>query len=159
MLEGVARKDAAFATLLEIVEEQKQIEPNKFMFFDGALEEIKIKGFEQLMMLSLHNGHIAGYMGIVYNEPCEKIVALDLAFLGESIEEQKEFRKDFSQFCVMLDKLYKKIEISIVPQSPAYRLAMKFFKRFNFRKVGVFKKTRKIQGKFYDVEWWEKEER
>lgn len=159
MLEGVSREDKAFKTLLEIVEEQRQIEPNKFLFFDGALEHIQVNGLEQLMMLSLHDGKIAGYFGIVYNEPSDKIVALDLAFLGDGIEEKREFRKDFSQFCVMLDKLYKKIEISIVPQSPAYMLAMKFFKRFNFRKVGVFKKTRKIKGKFYDVEWWEKEER
>lgn len=159
MREVISREDEAFSTLLEIVEEQRKLDPNKFKFFDGALSEIKVKGLEQLSMLSLYQGHIIGYMGIVYNAPHDKVVALDLAYLGENLEEQREFRKDFSQFCVMLDKLYKKIEISIVPESPAYSLAMKFFKRFNFRKVGTFKKTRKIDSKFYNVEWWEKEER
>lgn len=159
MLEILSREDKAFTTLLEIIKEQQIREPNKFKFFDGALEEIKVKGLASLMMLSLFQGHIIGYMGVVYNTCHDKLIALDLAYLGENLEEQKEFRKDFSQFCKMMDKLYKKIEISIVPESPAYRLAMKFFKKYNFRKVGVFKKTRKIQGKFYDVEWWEKEER
>lgn len=159
MLEAISREDEAFNTLLEIIEEQRKLNPNRFRFFDGALKEIKVNGLEQLSMLSLYEGHIVGYMGIVYNEPHDKVVALDLAYLGNTITEQKEYIKDFSKFCGCLDKLYKKIEISIVPESPAYSLAMKFFKRFNFRKVGTFKKTRKIDSKFYDVEWWEKEER
>lgn len=159
MLEGVSREDKAFLILKDILEEEQQANFEKYKFFTGSLDNIKIPGIDELMMLSIHNGHIVGYMGCMYNEVHDKIISLDFIFTGDNLTEKKEFLDDFTKFCSMLDKLYKKIELNIVPESPAYKLAMKLFKRHNFRKVGTFRKARKILDKFYDVEAWEKEER
>lgn len=159
MLEGVSREDKAFLVLKEILEEEQQANVEKYKFFTGSLDDLNIKGLDELMMLSIYDGHIVGYMGCIYNIPHDKIISLDFIFLGDNLTERKEFLDDFAKFCSMLDKLYKKIELNIVPESPAYKLAMKFFKRYNFRKVGTFRKARKILDKFYDVEAWEKEER
>lgn len=159
MLEGVSREGKTFKLLNEIIQEKYISNPEKFKFFNGSLKELRVDGIEEFMMLSIYNGHIVGYMGCMYNEIHDKLISLDFIYLGDTLAEKKEFLNDFSKFCTCLDKFYGKIELNIVPESPAYKLAMRFFKRYNFRKVGTFKKSRKILDSFYDVEAWEREER
>lgn len=63
MLEGVSREDKAFLVLKEILEEEQQANIEKYKFFTGSLDDLNIKVLDELMMLSIYDGHIVGYMG------------------------------------------------------------------------------------------------
>lgn len=140
---------------IELLKEKIKADPERYKYFAfSGMEEIKNPLYEKIEFLSKDkDGNIRGEMGILFDIKADKVIALELISFKDN---DLVFTKDFINFCKILSQ-YKRIELDIIPGSPSYSLAMKLFKKYNFRKVGTFKESVKLlDNKFYDVEYWER---
>ena len=125
-------------------------EKYKFFMNSSKMKPIKNSSFKKLEYISLVKGRVQGYFAFIYDKINQKIINIELI----SFDETRVFVRDFLKFCEYLSENFKNVELSVIPENPAYRIG---FLRYNFVKIGTMEKSiRLIDGKFYDVELWQR---
>lgn len=128
-------------------------EKYKFFMNSSKMKPIKNSSFKKLEYISLVKGRVQGYFAFIYDKINQKIINIELI----SFDETRVFVRDFLKFCEYLSENFKNVELSVIPENPAYRIARRGFLRYNFVKIGTMEKSiRLIDGKFYDVELWQR---
>ena len=132
---------------------RSDIEKYKFFMNSCKMKPLKNSSFKKLEYISLVDGKIQGYFAFILDKINCKIINIELI----SFDETRVFVRDFLKFCEYLDNNFKNIELFVIPENPAYRIARRGFLRYSFNKIGNLEKSiRLIDGKFYDVEIWQK---
>lgn len=140
--------------IYDIIIEQinKDLEKNKHFLNVSKMRDVQGGEFYKAEYYSLYKNKICGYFAYIYDKTNRKIVNIEVIKFSNTYI----FIKDFFDFCKYV-YCFEHIELTISPQSPAYKLARKCFEKYNFRKVGILKKSVKLlDNKYYDLELWEK---
>lgn len=128
-------------------------EKNKFFMQACKMKPIKNQSFEKIEYISEVEGRIKGYFAYLHDKVNDKVVNIEII----AFDDAGILARDFINFCKMLDKNFKYIELSIMPESPAYKIARYLFKKYNFRKIGTLENSIKLIDKSrHDVEIWQK---
>ena len=126
---------------------------NKYFMQNCKMKPIKNSSFEKPEFISLVEGRMQGYFAYLYDKINDKIVNIELI----AFEDSPVFVRDFLKFCGYIGDNFRKIEISVIPGNPAYRIARKAFDKYNFKRIGTLDESiRLIDGKYYPVEIWQR---
>lgn len=104
--------------------------------------------------VSMSGPYINGLFGYVHDVVNEKITGIYLLCFEDN---NYTFMKDFKNFTEAIYKTFSRIEIEVIPGSLSYSIGKKLFKKYEFEKIGVKRKSVKLlDNKFYDVEIWQR---
>lgn len=141
--------------IYSIIEQEVFSDEEKYKFFMSSckMKPIKNSSFEKYEFVSHVEGRIQGYFAYLYDLVNQKVTNIELI----SFEENAVFMRDFLKFCKYLDETFKNIELAIIPESPAYRMATLCFSKYKLRRIGTLTSSMRLcDGKRYDVEIWQK---
>lgn len=129
----------------KLINNQITFDKEKYKFF-GILKDIKLENKKQLEYISHYNGKVYGYMSILIDIVNERVVNFSLI----ALEKNKEFFIDLMNFIFSITEVYSNFELRIAEDSPAIKVAEKFFKIYGFKKLGTIEKSKKINDEWHN---------
>ena len=131
----------------------QNLERTKFYMNFAKMKPVENTAFSKVEYISLVKGRIQGYFAYLFDKVNKKIVNIEVL----SFEESPVLVRDFLKFCEFVQQNFNNIELSIIPESPAYKIAIRCFKQYGFIKVGTFRNSVLLKDKkYYSLEWWER---
>ena len=128
-----------------IINQEISKDEKKYKFF-GRPKKINIPGLLQFECVSLSNNKLNGYFSVLMDLRNYRLVNFSIV----AFNFQREMYKDLYAFTKVQYQANNNFEFRICTQSPAFRLAERYFNYYNFEKIGVMKKSIKIDGEYYD---------
>ena len=129
------------------------IDKYKYFMQTCKMKPIKNSSFKKIEYISIVKGRIQGYFAYLLDLVNVKVTNIEII----SFDETTVLVRDFLIFCDFLVKRYENLEISIIPDSPAYRIARRSFQKYGFKKIGTLEKSLKLKDKrYYDLELWQR---
>lgn len=141
--------------IYDIINNSVKDDYEKYKFFMNSckMKPLKTSSFKKLEYISIVDGKVQGYFAFIFDKINRKITNIELI----SFDETRVFVRDFLKFCEYLSENFKNVELAVIPENPAYRIARRSFLKYNFKKIGTLQESiRLIDGKFYDVEIWQR---
>ena len=141
--------------IYDIINNSVKDDYEKYKFFMNSckMKPVKSSSFKKIEYISLVGERVQGYFAFIFDKINRKVTNIELI----SFDETRVFVRDFLEFCEYLSENFKNVELAVIPENPAYRIARRSFLKYNFKKVGTLQESiRLIDGKFYDVEIWQR---
>lgn len=129
----------------KLINNQIAFDKEKYKFF-GILKDVKLENRKHLEYISHYNGKVYGYMSILIDIVNERVVNFSLI----ALEKNKEFFIDLMNFIFSITEVYSNFELRITEDSPAIKIAEKFFKIYGFKKLGTTEKSKKINDEWHN---------
>lgn len=153
MILKVCKEDEELIYSIINTELSSDTERYKYFISASKLKPLKNAQFEKVEYISHVDGRIHGYFAYVLDKFNDKITNIEIM----SFENSVVLVRDFIKFCSILDNSYEHIELAVIPENPAYRIAKKCFNKFKFIKIGTLTESVKLlDGARYDIELWQK---
>lgn len=131
----------------------RDIEKYKFFINYYKMRPIKNKSFVKCEYISIVKGRLQGYFAFLFDKINRKVINIEVM----AFDETAVLTRDFMKFCKYLDENFENFELSIIPESPAYRIASKCFEKYGLTKIGTLKSSILLRDKKrYSLELWEK---
>lgn len=155
MLELLSRDNRE--SFYKVLENKIMSEPERYKFYAAGAKKMRDNPvYNKVEFLSKVGDEVIGEMGFLEDLANEKIINIELICFKEN---SPTFMKDLFLFFKLLDCSYLNFEFEVIPQAPTYRLARKAFEKYDFKYVGIKRKSLKLlNGKKYDVTIWERKQ-